>query len=88
MLRAGIYCDQGELAAMSTVLSEYSYFIEGTVSKNAGLLAQCDINDSGTDAGIWKSRANLKLDVAEFSKQIKSPQKTLYLGVSAEEKNG
>ncbi len=36
MLRAGIYCNEGELAAMSTVLNEYSYFIEGTVAKNAG----------------------------------------------------
>lgn len=85
MLRAGIYCDQAEMGAMSTVLGEYSHFIEGTVTKHAGLLAQCDISDSGTDAGIWKSRANLKLDVAEFAKQIKAPEKTLYLGVSAEE---
>lgn len=85
MLRAGIYCEQGEVAAMSTVLGEYSHFIEGTIAKNAGLLAQCDTSDSGTESGIWKSRANLKLDVSDFAKQIKSPEKVLYLGVEAEE---
>ena len=84
MLRAGIYCNEGELTAMSTVLNEYSYFIDGTIAKNAGLLAQCDRTDSGTEKGIWKSRAKLKLDVSEFSKQLNAPDKTIYLGVSKE----
>lgn len=87
MLRAGIYCEQGEDAAMSTVLSEYSRFIEETITKNASLLAQCDTSDSGTESGIWKTRANLKLDVADLAKQIKMPEKTLYLGVEAEEES-
>ena len=52
MLRAGIYCNEGELTAMSTVLKEYSYFIEGTVAKNANLLAQCDKTDTGTEKGV------------------------------------
>lgn len=38
IFRAGIYCNEGELTAMSTVLNEYSHFIDGTVAKNAGLL--------------------------------------------------
>ena len=84
MLRAGIYCNEGELVAMSTVLNEYSYFIEGTVAKNAGLLAQCDKTDTGTEKGIWKSRAKLKLDVSDFNKQLNAPDKTIYLGVSKE----
>ncbi len=84
MLRAGIYCNEGELAAMSTVFNEYSRFIDGTVAKNAALLAQCDTSDSGTEKGIWKSRARLKLDVSEFNKQLNSPDKTIYLGVSKE----
>lgn len=88
MLRAGIYCEQGEMVAMSTVLNEYSHFIEGTVAKNAALLAQCDVSDSGTEAGVWKSRAHYKLNVAEFTKQIKSPEKIIYLGVSTEDNNG
>lgn len=84
MLRAGIYCNEGELTAMSTVLNEYSHFIDGTVAKNAGLLAQCDTTDTGTEKGVWKSRAKLKLDVSEFSKQLNAPDKTIYLGVSKE----
>lgn len=84
LLRAGIYCNEGELTAMSTVLNEYSYFIDGTVAKNAGLLAQCDKTDTGTEKGVWKSRAKLKLDVSEFDKQLNAPDKTIYLGVSKE----
>lgn len=84
MLRAGIYCEQNEMAAMSTVLSEYSQFIEGTIAKNAAMLSQCDVSDSGTDEGVWKSRAKYRLDVSDFTKQIKSPDKVIYLGISQE----
>ena len=78
------YLAEGELAAMSTVLNEYSYFIEVTVAKNAGLLAQRDKTDTGTEKGVWKSRAKLKLDVSEFNKRLNAPDKTIYLGVSKE----
>lgn len=84
MLRAGIYCNEGELSAMSTVLNEYSYFIDSTIAKNAGMLAQCDRRDTGTDKGVWKTRAKLKLEVSEFNKQLNAPDKTIYLGVSKE----
>lgn len=84
MLRAGIYCNEGELSAMTTVLGEYSHFIENVVSKNAALLAQCDVTDTGTEKGIWRSRTKLKLDVAELSKQLSAPNKTIYLGVMKE----
>lgn len=84
MLRAGIYCNEGELTAMSTVLNEYSYFIEGSVAKNAVLLAQWDKSDTGTEKGVWKSRAKLKLDVSDFDKQLNSPDRTIYLGVTKE----
>ena len=84
MLRAGIYCNEGELSAISTVLNEYSYFIDSTIAKNAGILAQCDRTDTGTDKGVWKTRAKLKLDVSEFKKQLNAPDKMIYLGVSKE----
>lgn len=84
MLRAGIYCNQGELAAMSTVLDEYSHFIKGTVTNNAALLAQCDTTDNGTEEGVWKSRTKLKLDVSDFAKQLNMPDKTVYLGILKE----
>ena len=88
LLRAGIYCNEGELSAMTAVLGEYSRFIETTVGKNATLLAQCDVSDDGTTEGIWNSRAQLKLDVSEFSKQLNNPKKTIYLGIPAEVNNG
>ena len=84
MLRAGIYCNDGELAAMSAVFKEYSHFIDGTVAINAGLLAQCDVTDTGTEKGVWKSRSKLKFDVSEFNKQLNTPDKTIYLSVSRE----
>ena len=88
LLRAGIYCNEGELSAMTAVLDEYSRFIETTVGENATLLAQCDISDDGTTEGIWNSRAQLKLDVSEFAKQLNNPKKTIYLGIPTEVNNG
>lgn len=85
MLRAGIYCDIGEHASMAHVLEEYSYFIDTIVAKNAGLLSQYDMNDDGTDAGLWASRSQLKLDTADLTKALSSPKKTLYIGIAQEE---
>ncbi len=82
LLRAAIYCNLGELPVMSTVLEEYSHFIEDTVAKNAPLLAQCDVSDNGTENGIWRSRAKLQLDVAEISKQLRNTEKTMYIGIA------
>ena len=84
MLRAGIYCNESEYKAMSRVLNEYSNFIAITVAKNADLLAQCDYSDTGTEKGVWKSRAKLKLDVSEFIRQLNAPDKTIYIGISKE----
>ena len=85
MLRAGIYCDIGEHGSMARVLEEYSHFIETDISRNAVLLSQYDINDNGTQTGLWASRSQLKLDTAELSRALNNPQKTLYLGVAKEE---
>ena len=85
MLRAGIYCDIGEHASMARVLEEYSHFIETDIAKNAVLLSQYDMNDDGTQTGLWASRSQLRLDTAELSKALNSPQKTLYLSVAKEE---
>ena len=86
MLRAGIYCDQGELPAMATVLESYSHFIDETVVKNASLLAQCDTADDGSDSGVWKSRATLKLDASSLVNHLIKPEKTVYLSVMEENK--
>lgn len=79
ILKAGIYCKQDEVLAACAVLEEYSRFIKGTVSKNADLLAQCDVMDTGTERGVWKSRARLELDVSELTKQLKETDRTVYI---------
>ena len=84
MLRAGIYCNQGELAAMSTVLDEYSHFIESTVANNAQYLTEYDKTDDGTEEGVWRSRAKMKLNVQDFAQQLNMTDKTIYLGISKE----
>lgn len=85
MLKAAVYCEQGETKAMAVVLTEYSHFIETTVARNASLLAQCDVSDSGTLAGTWKKRASLKLDVSSVAEVLNTPEQTLYLYAIEEE---
>lgn len=46
---------------MSTVLDEYSHFIEGTVANNAALLAQCDTTDNGTEKACGNHEQVLSL---------------------------
>ena len=82
LLRAGIYCDIGEHASMARVLEEYSYFIDNDIARNAQLLSQYDINDDGTQSGLWASRSQLKLDTVELTKALNSATKTLYLSVA------
>lgn len=84
ILRAAIYCDQGEMKAMTTVLAEYSRFIETTVANNAGLLAQCDPDDKGGNQGLWQTRAQLTLDVDDLQKQLCTDEKIFYLGMEGE----
>ena len=87
MLRAAIYCEQGEMSAMSTVLSEYSHVLEKTVVENARLLGEADINDNGTEDGIWAQRAKFKLDVTDIKRQLTSEDKTFYIGFVEENAN-
>jgi len=81
LMRAAIYCEQGELKAMTTVLSEYSKLIDNSIAKNAGLLALCDASDKDGINGVWNQRAKLRLDVDEIKKQICSNEKIIYIGV-------
>lgn len=79
ILKAGIYCKEGELLAASTVLEEYARFINGTISNNADLLSQCDIMDKGSEIGIWKSRTQLELDVSKLTQKLRLPNKIIYI---------
>ena len=84
MLRAAIYCNEGELSSMSVVLNEYSRFINQTIKNNADLLSQCDKNDDGTDRGVWHSRKKLQLDTSEIYKKIAEQNKVIYLDFAKE----
>ncbi len=85
MLRAAIYCKEGELPAMASVLTEYARFIGRTIAPNAELLAQCDKTDSGTKKGIWMSRKSFELDVADLAEKLEAPKTTIYLAVEREQ---
>ena len=85
MLRAGIYCDIGELGSMSRVLEEYSDFITNDVAQNASLLSQYDINDDGTATGLWASRSQLSLDTTAIYNALNCTRKTLYISIEKEE---
>jgi len=87
MLRAAVYCNEGELTTMATVLEEYDRFLSGPIAKHANMLAQFDERDTGTKKGIWKSRKRMRLDVADMAKQLKAPQKTIYLDMVEEKDN-
>lgn len=77
MLKAGIYCQLGEIQATCAVLEEYSRFINGTIAPNASLLIQGDTRDNGTEKGVWKKRVNLELDVSNVSKLLQNKNKNL-----------
>ena len=84
--RAAIYCEQGETKAMASALESYSRLIGQTVGLHAGLLAEFDISDNGTDQGVWRSRAALQLDVSAIGKALSAPEKTFYLEAVSDEK--
>ena len=81
LLKAGIYCKEDEFLATGVVLEEYARFINGTISKNAKLLSQCDVLDKGVSVGVWNSRANLELDVSKMVECLRSPEKVVYIDV-------
>lgn len=83
--KAAIYCEQGETRAMLSTLKAYSRLLEGTVGFSAGLLAECDSLDDGTEKGVWRSRAKLKLDIDDLCKAISAPETGLYLELATDE---
>ncbi len=85
MVKAAVYCYADNLGAMATVLDEYSCFIEAVIEPNVSLLVQCDVSDSGTEKGAWKSRVNSKPKTAEIVKQLNAKEKTLYLQILGED---
>lgn len=85
LLKSAIYNYLGEIVSSAIVLEEYSKFIKQNITCNANLLAQCDIDDKGTDRDKWKLLAKLELDVSKVAKQLKNPEDVVYLEVKKEE---
>lgn len=79
VMKSAIYCMQGEIKAMATVLHEYERFIEGTIVSNAEMLSLCDASEKRKIEGTWKKRANLQLDVGNVVKQLQNPAQVLYI---------
>lgn len=79
IMKTSIYLQLGEVGAAMGVLQEYERFITGTIVKNANMLSQCDIRDSGKEDGIWKKRAGLQLEVKNAVQKITPASNILIL---------
>lgn len=87
VMKSAIYCLQGEIKAMATVLHEYERFIEGTIVRNAEMLSLCDSNEKRKVEGTWKKRAKLQLEVGKVVKQLRNPAQILYIEHRGEDTN-
>lgn len=87
VMKSAIYCLQGEIKAMATVLHEYERFIEGTIVSNAEMLSLCDASEKRKIDGTWKKRARLQLDVGNVVKQLQNPTMVLYIENRGDETN-
>lgn len=85
LMKAAIYCQCGEINAMTSVFNEYALLIQNTVVPNAKLLTQCDMNDTGKIDGTWSSRSLLLNKVTRIVEQLNSPGNELYIGVGGKE---
>ncbi|MGN0423682.1 MAG: hypothetical protein ACI4FY_00050 [Acetatifactor sp.] len=79
IMKTAIYCLQGEVKAMASVLQEYKRFIEGTIVSNAEMLSQCDASEQRKIEGTWKKRAELQLEVSDAVKQLMNPASVIYI---------
>ena len=87
VMKSAIYCLQGEIKAMASVLQEYERFIEGTIVSNAEMLSLCDASEERKLAGTWKKRAELRLEVSKVVKQLHDPAPVLYIENKGEKDN-
>lgn len=85
LMKAAIYCQYGEINAMTSVFNEYALFIQNTIVPNSKLLTQCDVNDTGKIDGTWSSRSFLLSKVTRIVEQLNIPNNELYIGVGGKE---
>lgn len=87
LMKAGIYCELGELNSMICVFNEYTSFIKNVISPNAKLLTQCDIGDTGKLDGTWSNRALLLNKFTNIVNQLSLINDELYIEYKGEEYN-
>lgn len=85
LMKAAIYCQCGEINAMTSVFNEYALFIQNTIVPNAKILTQCDVNDTGKIDGTWSSRSLLLNKVTGVVEQLNCPNHELYIEVGDKE---
>ena len=81
LMKAGIYCQCGEINAMTSVFNEYALFIQNTIVPNAKILTQCDVNDTGKLDGTWSSRSLLLEKVTKVVNQLNIPGDEMYIEI-------
>ena len=79
LMKAGIYCQFGEIQAMTSVFNEYALFIQNTILPNSKLLVSCDMNDTGKIDGTWKGRTKLLNKVNAIVEQLKISNTEVYI---------
>lgn len=87
LMKAVIYCQYGEIDAMTCVFNEYAAFIKESIVPHSRLLTQCDIGDSGKVDGTWTNRARLLNGVTAIIKQLKTSSNVMYINVKGEIRN-
>ncbi len=81
LMKAAIYCQCGEINAMTSVFNEYALFIQNTIVPNAKILTQCDVNDTGKIDGTWSSRSLLLEKVTKVVNQLNIPGDEMYIEI-------
>lgn len=85
LMKAAIYCQCGEINAMTSVFNEYALFIKNTIVPNSKLLTQCDVNDTGKIDGTWTSRALLLDKVAKIVNRLNITGDEMYIKIGDKE---
>ena len=85
LMKAAIYCQCGEISAMTSVFNEYALFIQNTIVPNSKILTQCDMNDTGKIDGTWSSRALLLDKVTKIVDQLNISNGEMYIGIGDKE---
>lgn len=82
-LKAAIYHEKNEIAAMLTTIDEYGRFVQKLIIPYAGMLSELDKNEKFIEKGTWGKIANTLSVCGEMRKQLNS-QEPLMLSMKGE----